>query len=110
MKNHISALFEKTETHFKTTVDLYKLKMLNKSADVISSLTTSFTIAFLALFVISFFHIGVALWIGDCLESHYFGFFIVAGFYGLVTILVIIFRNRWIKKPTKEIFIKKLLN
>ena len=110
MNNHISALFEKTEIHLKTTVDLYKLKMIDKSADVISSLTANFTIALLALLVITFFHIGAALWIGDCLGHYYYGFFIVAGFYGLITTLVVIFKTPWIKKPTREIFIKKLLN
>jgi hypothetical protein len=110
MKNHISALFEKAETHLKTTVELYKLKMIDKSADVISSLTANFIIAFLALLVIGFFHIGAALWIGAYLGHLYYGFFIVAGFYSLVTILVVVFRTPWIKKPSKEIFIKKLLN
>jgi hypothetical protein len=110
MKNHISALFEKAETHLKTTVELYKLKMIDKSADVISSLTANFIIAFLALLVIGFFHIGAALWIGACLGRLYYGFFIVAGFYSLATILVIVFRTSWIKRPAKQIFIKKLLN
>jgi membrane protein implicated in regulation of membrane protease activity len=84
--------------------------MIDKSADVISSLTANFTIALLALLVITFFHIGAALWIGDYLGHYYYGFFIVAGFYAIITTLVVIFKTPWIKKPTREIFIKKLLN
>jgi uncharacterized membrane protein len=110
MKNHISALFEKTETHVKTTVELFKLKMLEKSADVISSLAANLVIAFFTLLVLIFFHIGAALWIGACLGHAYLGFFIVSGFYVLITTILFIFRKRWMKNPIKELVIDKFLN
>jgi len=110
MKNHISALFEKTEIHLRTTVELYKLKMIDKSADVVSSLTANLAVlVFVILFLISL-NIGAAFWIGECMGKAYLGFFIVSGFYGLVSIVLFIFRNRWIKKPVKDLVINKSLN
>jgi len=110
MKNHISALFEKTEQHIRTTVELYKLKMIDKSADVISSFTANLAATiFVILFLISL-NIGTAFWIGECLGKVYYGFFVVSGFYGLLTIILFVFKNKWIKRPIKDLIIEGSLN
>lgn len=102
--------FEKTEHYIKTSAELFKLKALDKSTDVISDLTARLVvIAFIAL---SFFilTIGVSLWIGEELGKSYYGFFIIAGFYGLIGILLYVFRNVWIKEPLKNSIIEQVLN
>lgn len=113
MENHatlIGKLFEKAERYTMSSVELYKLKVIDKSADVISSLTARLAII---LFITLFFlilNIGIALWIGELLGRTYYGFFIVAGFYALAGIVLYFFRNRWIKTPLRNSIITQALN
>lgn len=113
MEDHstlIGSLFEKTEHYTKTSVELYKLKAIDKSADVISTLVARLAvIVFITLFVL-ILNIGVALWIGELLGKSYYGFFVVAGFYALIGILLYGFRNKWIKSPLRNSIINQALN
>ncbi|GHN03082.1 hypothetical protein WSM22_45710 [Cytophagales bacterium WSM2-2] len=98
----IEALFEKAENYGKTSVELLKLNVIDKSADIVST----FTVQFVILTVISFFtlaiNIGVALWIGESLGKSYYGFFVVAAFYAIVATVLYFFRHQWIKTPVSN--------
>ena len=106
----IEALFEKTEKYTRTTAELYKLKAIEKSADVISTLSVRLVVfVFISLFFL-IMNIGVALWIGELLGKAYFGFFIVAGFYALIGLVLFLIGNRWIKEPLRNSIILQALN
>jgi phosphoglycerol transferase MdoB-like AlkP superfamily enzyme len=105
----IEMLFEKSEDYSKTTIELLKLNAIDKSADVISSLAAQLTIFIVAALFTLIINIGIALWIGELVGKSYFGFFIVAGFYALVAILLYAFRNQWIKSPLMNSIIIQLL-
>ena len=106
----IDLLVEKAEQYGKTSIELYRLKAIAQSADILSSLVAKlamyvfFTLFFLIL------NIGVALWIGTMLHAAYLGFFIVAGFYLLGGILLYIFRGKWIKDPIHSAIVTQALN
>lgn len=106
----IEVLFEKTSQYTKNSVELYKLKAIGKSADIISGLATRFV---LVTFITIFFviaNIGLALWIGEVLGKNYYGFFSVAGFYALLGLIFYVFRNTWIKEPVRNTIIYEALN
>lgn len=106
----IGTLFEKAEHYAKTSAELFKLKTIDKSADVISTLTARLAVvSFITLFFL-ILNIGIALWIGEMLGKTYYGFFIVAGFYALAGIVFYIFRNKWIKTPLRNSIIAQALN
>lgn len=106
----IGTFFEKTEHYIQTSAELFKLKAIDKSADVISTLAARFAvIVFIALFFF-ILNIGIALWIGEALGVFSYGFFIVAGFYAFVGILFYLFRDTWIKIPTRNSIITQALN
>lgn len=106
----LELLFEKAENYVKTTVELTKLNVIDKSSDVLSSLMTQIIIlAFVALF--SFLvNIGISLWIGELLGKSFYGFFIVAGGNLVLIILLYLFRNSWIKIPITNLIIAKIVN
>lgn len=102
-------LFEKAEDYIKTSAELLKLQAIDKSADVMSSLVASLAIGLvvvLSLFLASF---GLALAIGEELGNVYYGFFIVAGGYLIVALLLHIFKINCIKIPISNYFIKKIM-
>ena len=105
----IESLFERAETYGRTTYELSKLKLLETTNIVVTSLIARLsTILMVAMFsfVLS---IAVALWLGDILGKAYYGFFIVAGFYLLAGIVLHFFLHRWVKTPISELIIKQAL-
>lgn len=96
-ENLVESLFEKAQEYSKTTVELYKLKALDKTADVVSTMASSLVVTGAVLFFLFLFNIAVALWIGDLLGKSYYGFFIVAGFYCLASIVLNYMMKDWIK-------------
>ena len=103
-------LFEKTKCYTNTSIELYKLKAIDKSADMISTLVKRLTLAVFFIFCFLFLNAGLALWIGETLGSTSFGFLIVAGFYAVMGIVLYIFRNKWIRIPMRNSIIINALN
>ena len=107
--NSIEALYERAEAYGKTTYELSKLRLLETTNTVVTSLIARLsTILMISMFsfVLS---IAVALWLGDILGKAYYGFFIVAGFYLLAGIVLHFFLHTWVKKPISELIIKQAL-
>lgn len=105
----VESLFERAEQYGKTSIELLKLKAIDTSADVLSTLITRLVIiAFVTLFVL-ILSIGIALWIGETLGKAYYGFFVVTGFYGVIGIVLYIFRKQWIKMPVSNSIVTQAL-
>jgi hypothetical protein len=109
-KGMIESLIDKGEEYGKTTLELLKLKTIDKSSDVASTLVSWIVVIVFAIIFFSIVNIGIALWLGDILGKNYLGFFIVAGFYGLLTLLFAIFRKQLVKKPVNNSIVKQILD
>jgi hypothetical protein len=109
-ENLIESLIEKGEQYGKTTLELMKLKALDKSADVTSTLASWIIVIVLIVLFFLILNIGVALWIGELLGKEYLGFFAVAGFYGLLALVFGVFREKLIKKPVNNSIISQVLD
>jgi hypothetical protein len=107
--NFIEPLLERTEEFSKTSFELLKLKFTAKTADIGSILISRF----LSLIILSFFaltiNIAVALWLGDLLGKNYYGFLVVASFYGVIAI-VLFFIHPFIKDRVNNSIIKQMLS
>lgn len=95
----IGSLFEKTEDYAKSSIDLLKLKALDKSTSALSSLASIVIISLATLFIIMMVNMGVALWISKLMDNSYSGFFIVALFYAVLSVVLYVFRDQIIKSP-----------
>jgi phosphoglycerol transferase MdoB-like AlkP superfamily enzyme len=105
----IESLIEKGEQYGKTTLELFKLKTLDKSADVASNLVSWLIVVIFAVLFFLILNIGIALWIGELLGKSYYGFFVVAGFYAVLALVFGIFRKQLIKKPMNNSIITQVL-
>ena len=105
----IDALIEKGEQYGKTTLELLKLKTLDKSADVTSNLVSWLIVFVFAVLFFLILNIGVALWIGELLGKSYYGFFAVSGFYGILALIFFIFRKKLVKDPLNNSIIEQVL-
>jgi len=105
----IESLIEKGEQYGKTTIELLKLKTLDKSADVASTLISWVIVIVFAVLFFLILNIGLALWIGEIMGKSYYGFFAVAGFYALLAIIFGIFREQFVKNPINNSIITQVL-
>jgi ABC-type multidrug transport system fused ATPase/permease subunit len=108
-KELIQELFEKTESYIKTNVNLFKLNAINKVASAASSVMANLAVIILSVFFLVMLSIAVSIWIGIALGQMHVGFFIVAGFYGLLTILFLMFGKKMIKKTIGGAIISDLI-
>jgi hypothetical protein len=101
----IEMLFEKAEQYAKTTLALYRLKVIDKATDIFASLVTRIVIfLFLTLFFV-LMTLGLAFYLGDILGKTYYGFFAVGGFYLLISLVLFMFR-----KSLESLFNDYLIN
>ena len=103
-------LFDKVEKYANTSIDILKLNAVEKSADVLSSLTSSIVVFIIFAMFTLFVNIGVSHFIGKMLEEYYLGFLIVSTFYLIVGLLVYYNRTKLMKTPLSNMIIVKLLN
>jgi len=102
-------LLERATEYGKTSLELAKLKTLEKTSDVISSLIPHSVVFILFSSFMLFINLGLAFWIGEILGNTFFGFFVVAGFYGIAALVIYFIMHQWLKKHIYEYFIKHLL-
>jgi hypothetical protein len=105
----IEPLLERVEEYGKISFELLKLKSIDKTADVTSTLASHLLLVMAFLFFALTLNIAIALWLGDLLGKIYLGFFVVALFYGIVGI-VLHFIHPSMKAHINNSIIKQILN
>ena len=107
--NLFESLLENTAEYGKTSIELTKLKILDKTSDVISSLIpNAIVLALIAAFML-FITLGLAFYVGEILGRIYYGFFVVAAFYGIVGGFIHFIMHKWIKRNVCDSIIKNVL-
>jgi len=102
-------LFEQIEKYAKTSLEILELKLVAKSADVFSLLTSGIVVIVVVTIFCFIVSIGLSYYIGQFFIYEYYGFFIVALFYLLVLILLYLNKFKWIKEHFKNLIISLLL-
>lgn len=108
--NFIEPLLERAESYGKTSLQLLKLKAVDKTADITSTfISRGIVVAVITLFIV-IVNIGLALWIGDLLGKSYYGFFCVAAFYLILGGVLYFFMHETIKKQIGNSIVSQILN
>jgi len=102
-------LLERVEAYGKTSLNLLKLKTVDKTSAVLSSFVSRLLLGIFCTIFLVTLNIAVALWLGDLLGKSYYGFFIVAGFYGIIG-LVLYLTHPSIKEKVSKQIIQQILN
>jgi hypothetical protein len=101
----IENLFERAEAYGKTSLNLLKLKAIDKTSELISTVISWLIVVVVVALFFIIFSIGIALWLGDILGKSYYGFFLVSGFYALLGIIFFF----WVRKPIHNSIISKMI-
>lgn len=96
------------ENYIEHKVDLVKLRTADKAGSIASGIIVGIAMARLVLFIMLFLSFSVAFAISEATEKYYLGFLIVAGFYILVTVLLLVLKEKLITMPIINAILKKL--
>jgi hypothetical protein len=89
----------------------YKLTVINitqKATNAFSSVLMVLALCTLGMFALIFGGIALAWWLGDLLDNRVAGFGAVAGFFALLTILIIALRKNIIFPYFRNLIIRKV--
>lgn len=105
----IEALLDRATDYAKTSFDLIRLKTIDKTSEIVSSgVPNTIALVLITIFMV-FLNLGLGLWLGDILGKTYYGFFVVAGFYIFLWIVLRIFLYKWLKDLVRNNIIKQFL-
>jgi hypothetical protein len=105
----IESLLERIAEYGKSSFELVKLKALDKTSDTVSALIPHSVVMVLVAVFMLFLNLGLAFWLGEVLGRTFYGFFVVAAFYGLVGLVIHFFMHDRLKKIVGNYFIKHVL-
>ena len=106
----IESLIEKIKSYVETTVDLLKLKAIDKSLQFVSVLIAYLAVLMALGFFVILLNIGLAFLIGELLGKVYYGFFIMAVVNALAGLIVLKNKRKWIKDPLINKMVKDILD
>jgi len=104
----VEMLVEKVEQYAKTSLELYKLKAIDKGTDVFSSLVSRVVIIIIIALFFLLVTLGLCFYLGEVLGKVHYGFFAVAGVYAIVGIVMIIFRKRWLDDTLNDYIVRQI--
>jgi hypothetical protein len=101
-----TTLKDNVREYVDTQINIIKLKAINKGGAVISSIIVGVAVGFLSIFILMFLSFSAAYAISSATEKPFLGFLIVAGFYILLAVLLIVLKDKILTMP----IINSLLN
>jgi hypothetical protein len=108
--NSVEKLTENFKEYVNTRYDMVTLKVTQKTADIGSQSVAIILILLFASMFLLFINLAAAFFISAIFKINYAGFFIVAGFYLLLSLILILFRKKLVVLPLRNLIVKKILN
>ena len=108
LKTSIGNLKDHTTEYVKTYIDLAKAKATKTASNAAAGAAIGIVSFLLAFFFLEFLFIGLALWVGSLVNNTFLGFFIVAGFFLLLIVLIFALRKKVIIPMIRNSIISKV--
>jgi len=92
------------ETFYKLNL----VRLTKKVSDVASVVVNSLLIFFISLCILLFISFAGAWWLGDIVQNRALGFLIIAGFYLLIILVLVLMRKKVISPFIRNTLIRKI--
>jgi len=99
LKTHVSE-------YVSTYIELTKAKVTQGASNAASAVTVLIGALFLGLFFFQFVFLGLAWWMGSLLNSTAAGYFIIAGVFLVIIILLFALRKKYIAPLIRDAIIR----
>jgi len=107
-KARINDLAGNIREYIETRIDIVKLDAADTGATAASSMVVWVVIAIASVFTLLLITIGGAIGIGYLVDNFAVGFFILAGVYLLIALVLYYNRENWIRKPIINAIVKNI--
>ena len=108
VKNQSEGLVDHVEALSDTFLKLVFVNITQKTVAVTAGLINTIFIYLLLILFLLFAAIGLAWWLGDLLNNHAAGFFIVSGIFGLFVLLLIMMKKKIIYPFIRNTLVRKI--
>ena len=105
----IESLLERAAEYGKTSYELVRLKVVDKTSNGISTFIPNTLTLLIFSTVILFLNLGMALWLSKIFGELFYGFLLVAAIYVLIAFVYYFFMRKWFKRRLYDYFIRQLL-
>jgi len=109
-ENFINPLLERVKEYGTTSYELFRLKTIDKVAEVSSSIMSRLLFGFVFVVFFLFGNIALSLWLGTVIGEMYLGFLLVAGIHFFAWLILIIFFRKAIRMGINNSIVTKLIN
>ncbi|MBA3901046.1 MAG: phage holin family protein [Bacteroidetes bacterium] len=106
----IDELMASLRSYINTNIELLKLEATERISIIGAGIISSLVLTVIGIFFIFFISFGAAFYLSAILGDNYSGFVMVAGFYLLVLLILLIGRKSLLKKPICDKIIQRIFN
>lgn len=104
ISKHFENLSNDAKSYLESELAYYKLDAYKKLIKATSFILSFIVIVSVFLVLLSFLSLALGLWLGELLNHYYLGFLIIAGFYFVIFILLLLFGKQFITNRVLKIF------
>lgn len=108
LKTKAGNLTESITDYIQTYYKLNVLKIADKSTSAAATIVAVVAVVFLGAFVLLFGGIALGLWLGQLMEDMVLGFVLVAGFFMVILVILVMLRKKLIFPIIRNKIINKI--
>jgi hypothetical protein len=98
----IEKLAEGLRKYVNTSFELNKLELTEQASVIGAGILTKVVIALVIIFFLFFVSIAAGFYLSSLFDDNYTGFLIVAGFYLLLALFLVIFRKQSVERSFRD--------
>ena len=106
----IEEITESLKQYVNINIEILKLEATERTSEIGSSLIGSLAVGITAFLFIMSLSIGIGFYLSALMGDSYSGFLIIAGFYFILALIVLIGRKKYLENPLRDKIIRKILD
>ena len=106
----IEELTQGLKRYINTNCELIKFEATERSSVIGSGVISGLLIGLVAMLFVLFISLGAGFYLSARFENLYSGFAVVAGFYFLLGIILVIGRKKLMERPLRDKIIRKIFS
>lgn len=105
----IEGISDSVKQYVQLNYEIIKLEATNKTSEIGSSIFASLIIRIVFILFVLTLTLGAGFYLSTLLGDTFSGFLIIAGFYLLISIILLVGRKKLLDDPIRDNIIRKLL-
>jgi hypothetical protein len=106
----IEQLTENLKDYVTTNYELIKLQAIERSTVVVAGLLSQLLVGLVVVFIVLFISLWACIYLSVRLGDSYTGFAIVAGFYLLIGLILLLVRKKLVERSIRNKIIRKVFS